>query len=678
MEKYNLHGLTCAECAVNLEKGLSELDTVSAVSVNVATSTLSIVCQDIEQVKKKMKELEPGVTIESDSASHTKLLFIIGSVCMFCAGLVTREYFHYSPFHWVEYAIFLTAYGLAGRNVLKNAVIHSVQGRFFDENFLMVVATGGALLIHELPEAVGVMLFFSVGEYLEGVSVNRSRSSIKSLVSLRPDFARLHTGETVSPLAVAVGDCIVVKPGERIPLDGEIITGSSTVDTSALTGESIPHRVSPGDTVLAGYINATGVITITVTKPFTESSISRILHLVEDAAARRAEPEKFITKFARVYTPVVVICAVFVGVVPPLVFHYDLYQWVYRALVLLVISCPCALVISIPLGYFGGIGKASKEGILVKGANFLDALTELKAVVFDKTGTLTKGVFAVSEIVPMNGFTADEVLYYAALTETHSNHPIARSIVTYNQNRTKTGVIKDYEEVPARGVKATIDGKQVFVGNDRQLHEEMIDHDTCYVEGTVAHVTVDGVYAGYVLIADEIKEDAYTTIQQLKEKGIEIVMLTGDSKDAAECVAQTLGILRFYCELLPEDKVKKVEELEQDVTGTIAFVGDGINDAPVLARADIGIAMGALGSDAAVETADVVIMTDHLHKVAEAVDIAAKTSRLTWENIALVLGVKGVFIVMGVVGIATMWEAVFADVGVALMAVFNATRILRG
>lgn len=683
MEKYKLQGLTCAECALNLEKGLSELDSVSAVRVNFATSTLFITCQDIDQVKKKMKEIEPGATIvESGAESYGRknLVFIIGSSCIFLIGLVTRGYLHDSPFHWLEYAIFLTAYGLAGRNVLRNAVIHSVQGHIFDENFLMVVATGGALLIHELPEAVVVMLFFSVGEYLEGVSVNRSRRSIKALLALRPDFATVKYGEVtkkVSPHTVVVGDHLVVDPGERIPLDGKIVDGVSTVDTSALTGESIPQSVEPGDTVLAGYINNTGVITVEVLKPFTESSISRILHLVEDASARKAEPEKFITKFARVYTPVVVVAAVVVGVVPPLVLHTPFYEWVYRALVLLVISCPCALVISIPLGYFGGIGKASKEGILVKGANFLDALTELKAVVFDKTGTLTKGIFAVSEVVPANGFTKDEVLYYAALTETHSNHPIARSIVkAYNSHN--PSVITNYEEIPARGVKAVIDGKQVFVGNDRQLHEEMIDHDTCYVEGTVAHVTVDGVYAGYMLIADEIKGDARKTMQKLKEKGIEIVMLTGDSRDAAECVAQSLGILRFYCELLPEDKVRKVEELEQDVTGTVAFVGDGINDAPVIARADIGVAMGALGSDAAVETADVVIMTDHLYKVVEAVDIAEKTSRLTWENIVLVLGVKGIFIVMGVLGVATMWEAVFADVGVALIAVFNATRILRG
>lgn len=694
METYTLHGLTCADCALNLEKELSELDSVASVHVNFATSTLSIDCEDISIIKKKMKEIEPDVTIVSDfqPSLQKNLFLIIVSSCIFVIGLLTRQYLHDSPLHWLEYTIFLSAYLLSGRKVLKNALVHSVHGHIFDENFLMVIATAGALLIHELPEAVGVMLFFSVGEYVEDLSVNRSRRSIKSLLELRPDYAVVKLGETtkkVVPHEVKVGDHLIVKPGERIPLDGTVLEGISTVDPSALTGESVPRRIEPGQDVLAGYINKTGVVTIKVTKTFQESSISRILDLVEHASARKAEPEKFITKFARVYTPVVVAAAVCIAVIPPVVVNAALYDWVYRALVLLVISCPCALVISIPLGYFGGIGKASKEGILVKGANFLNALTELKAVVFDKTGTITKGSFEVAQIVPMNGFTADEVLTYAALIETHSNHPIAKSIVEaykykYKPNSTfppSESVITDYEEIPARGVKAVVNGKSIFVGNDRQLHEELIDHDTCHVEGTVAHVTVDNVYAGYILIADEVKPDAHTTVRALKTMGITVVMLTGDSKDAAECVAQHLDILKFYCELLPEDKVKRLEELEKDVrskNGTIAFVGDGINDAPVIARADIGVAMGALGSDAAVETADVVIMTDSLYKVVEAVTIAKRTSKIIWENIFLVLGVKGVFIFMGILGVATMWEAVFADVGVALLAVFNATRILRG
>ena len=686
MEKYKLQGLTCADCAHTIERELSQLDSVRSVHVNFAASTLSIDCTDIDEVKRKVKEVEPDVTItggDTEPNLRKNLLLIVISSLIFIIGLFTRDTLHSYWLSWPEYAVFLFAYILSGQKVLKRAVTNMIRGRFFDESFLMTIATTGAILIHELPEAVGVMLFFSIGEYFEDLSVNRSRKSIKALLELRPDHATVeYNGITkeVDPHDVKVKDHIIIKPGERVPLDGIILQGESTVDTSALTGESIPRQVGPGKDVLAGYINKTGVITVEVSKPFGESSISRILDLVENAAARKAEPEKVITKFARVYTPLVVTAAFMTAVIPPLVLGAPFYDWLYRALVLLVISCPCALVLSIPLGYFGGIGKASREGILIKGANFLDSLAELKAVVFDKTGTLTKGTFTVSEIVPMNGFSRDEVLKYAALTETHSSHPIARSIVeSYPKKGEDT--ITDYTEVPARGVQAVINEKPVFVGNDRQLHEEMIDHNTCHVEGTVAHVTVDGVYAGYILISDEIKDDAEKTVQTLQDMGITTVMLTGDGKDATECIAQRLGIRKFYCELLPEDKVKELEEIERDIKrerGNVAFVGDGINDAPVIARADIGIAMGALGSDAAVETADVVIMTDDLYKVVKAVSIARRTNKLTWENILLVLGVKGVFILMGILGMATMWEAVFADVGVALLAVFNATRILRG
>lgn len=686
MEKYRLQGLTCADCALNLEKKLSEMDSVTAVRVNVATSTLTIECEDIDQVKEKIKEIEHGVTfVESNSLDlRRNLLIIIISSCIFVTGLLFRQYLHDFPFSWPEYAVFLSAYLLAGKKVLQNAVTHSIGGRIFDENFLMTIATGGAILLHELPEAVGVMIFFSVGEYLETLSVHRSHKSIEVLLKLRPDYAHLKIDDTtqeVDPHQVRIGDHVLVKPGERVPLDGKVIEGTTMVDTSALTGESVPTRVEPGDTVLAGYITKTGALTVKVTKAFAESSMSRILALVEYAASRKGESQKFITTFARVYTPLVVAAAFSVAVIPPLILNTGFNTWVYRALVLLVISCPCALVLSIPVAYFGGVGKASREGILVKGANFLDALTKLKAVVFDKTGTLTRGVFEVAQVVAMNGFTEREVLTYAALSEIRSNHPIAKSIVTaYGKSiESDQSHITAYEEVPARGVRATIDEKTIFVGNDRQLHEEMIAHDTCYIEGTVAHVTVDGVYAGYIVISDEVKPDAGKTIDALRKRGISVVMLTGDSADTAVCVAQDLNILRFYAELLPEDKVEKLEEIKKEIgNGTIAFVGDGVNDAPVIARADIGIAMGALGSDAAVETADVVIMTDNLYKVVKAVTIAQKTRNITWENILFVLAVKGGFIGLGVLGMATMWQAVFADVGVALMAVFNATRIFRG
>lgn len=685
MEKYRLQGLTCADSALNLEKKLSELESVTSVHINLAASTLSIECQNIDEVKKRIKEIEPGVTLVFKPDLRKNLLLIIFSSVLFIAGLSARQYLHDFPFSWPEYVVFLSAYLLVGGKVLKKAFLNSIHGLFFDENFLMTIATAGAILIHQLPEAVGVMLFFSVGEHLENLSVNRSRRSVEALLELRPEYAVIKTDETekrVNPQKVEIGDLIIVRPGERVPLDGVIREGTSIVDTSALTGESLPKAVGIGDEVLAGMINKTGVMTVEVTKKFGESAISRILDLVEYASSRKAEPEKFITRFARVYTPAVVLAALLTVVIPLILFKSEFYFWIYRALVILVISCPCALVISIPLGYFGGIGKASREGILVKGAHLLDALTQIKVVVFDKTGTLTKGILTVSEVVPAEGFTEDEVLEYAALTETHSNHPIARSIVESYHKKPDEPVITEYQELPARGVRARIDGKSIFVGNDRQLHEEMIDHTTCHVEGTVAHVTVDGVYAGYLLISDEVKADAQKTVQALRERGVSVVMLTGDSRDAALCVAQHLGILKFYSELLPEEKVEKLEEIEKDVKSKkgakIAFVGDGINDAPVIARADVGIAMGALGSDAAVETADVVIMTDSLYKVVEAVEIAEKTRRIVWENIFLVLGVKGMFIILGVLGKASMWEAVFADVGVALMAVFNTTRVLRG
>jgi Cd2+/Zn2+-exporting ATPase len=685
MEQYRLQGMSCAECAFNLEKELSQMDSVKAVHINFATGTLSIDCQDLEEVTEKIKEIEPGVTLTALARGpnlHKNRTVIIFSLLLFMVGLLFRENLKETPYSWAEYSVFLAVYLLVGRTVLRKAALNSVRGHIFDENFLMTVATTGAILIHQLPEAAGVMLFFSVGEYFEDLSVSKSRKSVSALLNLRPDSATVRidgTTKQVDPRTVRVGDVIVVAPGERIPLDGVMVEGHSTVDTSALTGESIPREIEEGDTVLAGMINKTGAITVRVLKPFGESSISRILDLVEHAAARKAEPEKFITRFARVYTPVVVGAALCVAVIPPVVLGASFFQWTYRALILLVISCPCALVISIPLSYFGGIGKASRDGILIKGANFLDALTELNAVVFDKTGTLTKGLFTVSQVVPAHGFTEEDVLRYAALTEQYSTHPIARSIVEgYLQSAGDT--VTDYQEIPARGVKAVVDGNTIFVGNDRQLHEEMISHDTCHVEGTVAHVTVNGVYAGYILISDDVKEDAVQTIETLKEMGITVVMLTGDSKDASECVAENLGILKFYSELLPEEKVLRLEDMKENVAyekKKVAFVGDGINDAPVIARADIGIAMGALGSDAAVETADIVIMTDHLYKLVKAINIARETSKIVWQNIVMVLGVKGVFIFMGILGAATMWEAVFADVGVALMAIFNAARILR-
>ena len=527
------------------------------------------------------------------------------------------------------------------------------------------------------------MLFFKIGELFEDLSVDRSRRSVRALLDVRPDYANLSAeGELrrVRPEEVAVGSMIVIKPGEKVPLDGEVIEGSTLVDTSALTGEPVPRSVGPGGKVLAGMINRTGSLTVKVTKKFSESSVARILELVESAGARKAPTERFITTFARYYTPAMVLGAAAVAVIPPLVTGASFSTWVYRALILLVISCPCALVISIPLGYFGGIGGASRRGILVKGASFLDALTNIKTAVFDKTGTLTKGEFRVSQIVPDNGFEPEELLKLAAAAEARSNHPIAQSILEAYGRPSVPGSVTDYREVPGYGVSAVVDGRQVLAGSDRLLHQHGIEHGVCRVDGTVVHLVVDGRYAGYILIADEVKADARLAVQSLKRAGVEkVVMLTGDCEEAAAYVAGQLGIDAYLADLLPEDKVRAIEELEAGLRngGNIAAVGDGINDAPVIARADVGVAMGALGADAAIETADVVIMTDTPSKLAEAIEVARKTRRIVWQNIVLALAIKGVFIALGAIGLATMWEAVFADMGVALLAILNATRAMR-
>jgi Zn2+/Cd2+-exporting ATPase len=605
-------------------------------------------------------------------------------VALFVLGSVFEETLHNTPYSIGEYLVFIPAYLLSGWTVLTTAGRNILRGQVFDENFLMTIATVGAIAIHKLPEAVGVMLFFKIGELFQETAVSRSRRSISSLLEIRPDAANLKTAsgiQVVSLERVKVGDMIIIKPGEKVPLDGKIIEGHSQVDTSALTGESVPRTVNIGETVLAGTINQTGVLTVTVTKLFGESSIARILDLVENASAKKAETEKFITKFARRYTPIVVISSLLVALIPPLVIPGATHaEWVYRALVLLVISCPCGLVISIPLGYFGGIGGAAKRGILVKGSTFLDTLSGVKAIAFDKTGTLTKGVFKVTEIVPHNGFKQDDLLRIAAEAEANSNHPIAKSIrVAYNRPIDES-TISNYTEIAAHGIQATIEGKLVLAGNDRLMHRENIAHDTCDVEGTVVHLAIDGIYAGYIIIADEIKEDAVQAIRDLKAAGVErIMMLTGDSQAVAQRIAKTLGVDDFAAELLPEDKVAAIEKLlwEFSKKGKVAFVGDGINDAPVIARADVGIAMGGLGSDAAIETADVVLMTDRPSKVAEAIQVGKKTHEIVMQNIIFALTIKVIFIGLGLMGLATMWEAVFADVGVALVAIFNATRVMK-
>jgi len=694
MKKYKLNNLDCASCASKIESQLSKLDEVKFVSVNFANASMTIDTENIEKVIALIKKLEPEVEVEEyekqraivstgEFAENKKTIFkAVSGFILLVIGLLFEKQLHNTPFEIAEYAVFVTGYLIVGWKVIASAVKNIMRGQFFDEQFLMAIATLGAFAIHQMPEAMAVMLFYVTGELFQDIAVGRSRKSIKALLEIKPEFANLiANGITtrVTPESVHVGDVISVKAGEKIPLDGVVLEGTSFVDTSALTGESVPRKLKENDIALSGTINQTGMLTIRVTKLFSESSVSKILELVENAASKKAETEKFITTFARYYTPLVVIFALLLAVLPPLLFQGQTFNdWIYRALVVLVISCPCALVISIPLGYFGGIGNASRKGILVKGSNFLDALTQVKTVVFDKTGTLTNGVFKVTETVTSNGYSKEQILEYAAYAETNSNHPIAKSILEAFGKDIEKRRIKQVEEISGHGIKAIIDNKTVLAGNDKLLHKENIVHPVCNVDGTVVHVAIDTVYAGYIIISDTLKEDAFKTIEKLKAKNIQPVMLTGDNQFAAASFAKKLNIERFYFELLPEDKVRHIERLmSESIGGKVAFVGDGINDAPVIARADIGIAMGALGSDAAIETADIVLMTDSPFKVVEAIDIAKRTRAIVWQNIYFAMGIKLIFIVLGIFGIATMWEAVFGDMGVALIAIFNAIRILK-
>lgn len=691
MKKYKLNNIDCAACANNIENTLSKLPEVKFVSVNFATSTLHVDTDDIHKVKSKIKEIEPEVDVIEETANiisknelfeNRETLFKAGSAfILLIIGILLSDKFHSLDLEYIEYAVFISAYLISGWDVITGAIKNIIRGKVFDEQFLMTIATIGAFAIHQLPEAVAVMLFYVVGEFFQDIAVNRSRRSVKSLLEIRPDYANLKINDEirkVSPEEVHPGQIIIVKPGEKIPLDGIVIEGNSFVDTSALTGESVPRSVGIDENVLAGMINRDSLLTINVTKEFGESSISKILEMVENSGSKKAGTEKFITTFAKYYTPIVVFGAVLIAVLPPLLFpNQSFTEWIYRALVVLVISCPCALVISIPLGYFGGIGGASRKGILIKGSNYLDALTQVNTIVFDKTGTLTKGEFKVSEIFPYNGFSKSEVLKFAAHAEVNSNHPIAKSILeTYKEN-IDHNEITEIKEILGYGISANISGKQVMIGNDKLLHLESIEHDICEVEGTVVHVTVNKVYAGYILISDSVKDDSVKAIKLLNDRNIATIMLTGDNKTAAEVNAKKLGIKEYYYELLPEDKVAHIEQIiSKTPDGKTVFVGDGINDAPVLARADVGMAMGALGSDAAVETADIVLMSDSPMQVVYAIDIAKRTRKIVWQNISFALGVKSIFIVLGVFGIATMWEAVFGDVGVAIAAILNAMRVM--
>lgn len=606
---------------------------------------------------------------------HLLFRIIIAAVLFAAGSLLTLD-------STAEMAVFLVCYVVIGWDIVWKALTNILHGQVFDENFLMTIATIGALILGEHSEGVAVMLFYQVGEWFQSYAVSKSRKSIASLMDIRPDYANVERNgklEQVDPEEVNIGDTIVVKPGERVPLDGKIIKGTSALDTSALTGESMPRDVEPGMEVISGCINQTGILTIQTTKKYGESTVAKILDLVENASDKKGKTENFISRFARYYTPIVVFAAIALAVLPPLVTGQPFTVWIYRALTFLVISCPCALVISIPLSFFGGIGGASKIGVLVKGSNYLESLAHTEVVVFDKTGTLTKGSFAVSQINAVSMKEA-QLLELAAYAEDYSNHPISLSIKKAYGKKIDHSRISDVQEIAGHGVRAVIDGKTILAGNAKLMDKEGIAYIPSNAIGTVIYLACNGKYAGYIVIEDEIKADAPSAIKALKEVGVrKTVMLTGDADAVGKKVAQKLGLDQAYTELLPADKVDRVEMMLRQTTekGKLVFVGDGINDAPVLARADVGIAMGGLGSDAAIEAADVVLMTDEPSKISAVVQIARKTIRIANENIVFALGVKILVLILGATGYANMWAAVFADVGVSVIAILNAIRAMR-
>ncbi|WP_069649093.1 heavy metal translocating P-type ATPase [Caloranaerobacter ferrireducens] len=700
-----LMGLMCASCSAKIESKVKQIKGVKNAYIDFTAGKLIIEAnkKDLNRITKEaveiIKKIEPEVDVIDESKNNKKhkghshehghshshgegdnkkeLIRLLIGAAFFGIAIIFKFSF------WVEFILFLMSYILIGGEILLRAGKNILRGQVFDENFLMAVATIGAFAIGEFPEGVAVMLFYQVGEFMQDIAVNRSRKSIAELMDIRPDYANLKVGEDikkVSPDEVNIGDIIVVKPGERVPLDGIVVEGKSMVDTSALTGESMPREVNVGDEILGGFINKNGLLSIKVTKEFGESTVSKILDLVQNASSKKAPTENFITKFARYYTPVIVFGALALAIIPPLVIEGATFsEWIYRALVFLVISCPCALVVSIPLGFFGGIGGASKRGILVKGGNYLEALNNVDTVVFDKTGTLTKGVFKVTEIKEKNGISREQLLEFAAYAESYSNHPIAVSILKEYGKEVNKDDIESYDEISGHGIKAVVKGKVVIAGNDKLMKKENIDYESVDAAGTIVHIVIDKKYAGYIIISDEIKEDSERSIRELKAIGVnKTVMLTGDNKKVADSVGKKLGLDKVYAELLPQHKVELVEMLEKErqTKGKLIFVGDGINDAPVLARADIGVAMGGLGSDAAIEAADVVLMTDEPSKLVTAIRVAKRTRKIVWQNIVFSLGVKGIVLLLGALGYATMWAAVFADVGVALIAVLNAMRVL--
>jgi len=695
VKEYELQGLACANCAGKIERDVGKLDGITQATINIATGLLQLTINDnysgdmYTNITRIVDKHEPDVHViekvkgirktDIDNTDKLKVIRLIVGLSSLVTGLVM--YWFTDINELIPTMLFIFTYILTGTGILLLAAKNIIRGKVFDENFLMSIATIGAFIIGEYADAAMIMLFYQTGTYIQNLAVLKSKRNITELMDIRPDYANLQTdGEVkkVAPETVSTGEIIVVKPGEKIPLDGVIITGESMLDTTALTGESVPRKVSSSDTVLSGCVNLNGVLEIRVTQTFGESTASKIVDLVENAASKKAPSENFITKFAHYYTPVVVSLAVLVAVIPPLLFSGIWDEWLRRGLIFLVISCPCALVISIPLSFFGGLGGASRKGILIKGSNYLEALSSLDMVVFDKTGTLTKGVFKVTAIKPSNGFSEDDLLKTAAHAEAFSSHPIALSILHEYGKPINKAALTEYNEIAGYGVSVSLCGNAVLAGNCKLMNKMGVAFDDIQSIDTKVYVAMDSVYMGYIVISDELKPDSYNVVAELKALGVsKTIMLTGDNPQIAGAIASELKLDDVYAGLLPHEKAEKAEMLisQKRPQSKLAFVGDGINDAPVLAIADIGVAMGALGSDAAIEAADVVLMTDEPSKLADAVRIARFTKRIVWQNIALALGIKAVFMILGTMGIASLWEAVFADVGVALLAILNAMRV---
>ncbi len=691
-------GLNCPNCAGKIEQAINQLAWIQTASVNIATQEITLQTSEtptqdqLKEIQQIVLSYEPDVTVYIEPQSQdsleslepqqkNKLIQIISASLLLAIGVFLL--YKAPGFSRLTFILLLMAYLIAGLDVITAALKNITRGVWFDEHFLMAVATLGAFAIGEYVEAVAVMVFYKVGEYFQDAAVDQSRASITALMDIQPTIARVERSSgsiEISPENVQIGEILQVRPGEKIPLDGEVIEGESQVDTSALTGESRLTRLTPGDTALSGCINQTGLLRIRITELYQDSTVRKIIDLVEHAANRKAPTERLMTKFSKYYTPIVVFVALFLAVIPPLFLQQDWSEWLRRACTFLVISCPCALVISIPLTFYGGIGAASKQGVLVKGGNYLEALNQVRTVVFDKTGTLTAGQFQVRHVLPAEGISQEQLLELAAIAEQHSNHPIAESIRQAYHQEVASVSLDQIEEVAGKGLRVQYQGHSLLVGNATLLEEAGVSFNPCNDSGTKVYVAYQGQSLGVIVIDDALKPDSITAIDQLRSLGIDqCIMLTGDNEQTAQSTAKTLGLDRYYAQLLPEDKVLLMEQIAKDLPmdHKVAFVGDGINDAPVLARADLGVAMGALGSDAAIEAADIVLMTDEPSKLAQAIQISQKTKRIAYQNILFALGVKLLFLILGALGLTSMWLAVFADVGVALIAVFNARRMIR-